>query len=81
MKIRIQGREGELAERAEDVVRVLEKIAGRSLTKAGLDDHEPGPPPPPPAALQGALASSGAHADRIRKVMDRKIVAVLARVK
>jgi hypothetical protein len=82
LKISIRGCEGELSERAEDVVRVLEGIAGRSLSKAETHDHvHDGPPDIEYPALTGALAESAKHADRIRRVMDQKIAAVLARVK
>jgi hypothetical protein len=80
LKIRIRGPEGELTERAEDVVRVIEQISGRSLLKAELPhDHKPSEFEYP--ALRGAMTASRKHAERIRQVMDRKIAAVLAQVK
>ena len=82
MKIKIiEQHDGELAEKAEDVVRVVERLTGRVLLKAA---PEPDDQIKQTAgtqfeykAMAGAVKRSRKHVDRIKTLMDRKIAAVL----
>lgn len=76
MKIRVQEQHpGELVEKAEDVVRVLEKLAGRSLLKADSHSHEK--PVRWLPALKASFDARSTEADRIAEVMKEKLLSAL----
>lgn len=77
MKIRIEeSRPGELVEKAEDVVRTLEKLSGRDLLIKAAP-HEPKEPRFEHRALEQSVTRSRKAVTRIRRLMDAKISAVL----
>jgi len=82
MKVRIvEERPGEVKDRAEDVVRVLEKLTGRSLLKAAPahDDQikQTAARFEYLAIEQVVKRARKEHVDPVRKLMDEKIAKVL----
>ena len=82
MKVRItESRPGELQERAEDVVRVVEKLAGRSLLKAAPEPDQQIKQTPAQfeyPAQAGSVKRARREVKRIQALMDAKIAAVLS---
>lgn len=85
MKLRIvEEHPGEVRERAEDVVRVIEKLAGRSLLRKS--DPAPALPTLPSgkyqftyAALDEGIAKARTHhVESVRAHMNAKITAILS---
>lgn len=82
MKVRIEEEyPGEVQERPEDVVRVLESITGRDLLKAEpTPDHQIKQTAAQfeyPAIAQVVKRARKKHVDRIHGLMDSKIAQVL----
>jgi hypothetical protein len=80
MKVRIEAQPGELEERASDVVRVLEELTGGSLLAAdylekSLRNHFSKEKELP--VIADSVKRSKKHVDRIQKIMDEKIAAIL----
>lgn len=82
MKIRIIERHpGELSAKAEDAVRVIERLSGRRLLKAAPAPDEQIKQTPGTQfeykALEGAVKARRKEVKRIKALMDAKIAAVL----
>lgn len=78
MKVRVEGRPGELAERAEDVIKVIRQLAGHQdcdhLEKAAADQL---PRKLDLPALQGGVDRASKTVDRIRRRMLAKMIEVV----
>ena len=78
MKVRVEGRPGELQERAEDVIKVIRQLAGHEgcdhLEKAA-EDQVPRKLDLP--ALQGGVDRAAKTVERIRRRMVAKMIEVL----
>ncbi len=82
MKIRIQeDHPGELAEKAEDAVRVIEHLSGRSLLKAAPEPDEQIKQTAAqfeyPSIKQAVDRARTRHVDAVKRHMDKKIAKVL----
>ncbi len=84
MKVRVEGRPGELEERVEDVVRVIRKLAGHQdcdhdhLEKAGLTQNKDAIPRKLELpVLQGGVDRSSKTVQRIRGKMLASMLEVL----
>jgi hypothetical protein len=79
VKIRIEEqRPGEFEERAEDAVKVLESLAGRSLAKAADETlpHQTKAQWEYPA-IKGSYDRRSKEADRIARLMQERLLSVL----
>lgn len=81
MRVRVEGKPGELEERAEDVVKVIRKLAGHQdcdhdhLEKAAAADQIPRKLDLP--VLQGGVDRSSKTVQRIRRKMLADMLEVL----
>lgn len=78
MRIRIEAKPGELRARAEDVVRVVERLSGRELLKADPNDQiNQTPAQFEYAVIEDSVKQSQRKVRQIRKAMLAKIAGVL----
>ena len=78
MRIRIEAKPGELRARAEDVVRVVERLSGRELLKADPNDQiKQTPAQFEYAVIEDSVKRSQRKVGQIRAAMLTKIAGVL----
>jgi hypothetical protein len=78
VRIRIEAEPGELEDRAEDVVRVVERLCGRELLKADPNEQITQTPAQfEYDVIEDSVKQSRRKAKQIRKVMLAKIAEVL----
>lgn len=87
MKVRVEGRPGELEERVEDVVKVIRKLAGKPdcghdhLEKAAPENPYQIPRKLDLAVLQGGVDRASKTVQKIRRKMVADMLEVLKEAK
>ena len=80
MKIRIISEPGELESKADDAIRVIERLVGRELTKSKSAPNQQIKQTAAQfeyAAIKGSFGSAKTHAQRIARLMSQKMAEVI----